>query len=67
MPSRHKSRQRALQILFLWDARRQPEAADAYPLAQAIDAYYDTLFPEEEPERDPFAAELVNGAVDHLP
>ena len=30
MPSRHKSRQRALQILFLWDARRQPDAADAY-------------------------------------
>jgi N utilization substance protein B len=67
MPSRHRSRQRALQILFLWDARRQPETVDGYPVAKAIDAYYDTLFPEEEPERDLFAVQLVNGAVDHLP
>ena len=67
MPSRHRSRQRALQILFLWDARRQPETAAAYPVAKAIDAYYETLFPEEEPERDAFAVQLVNGAVAHLP
>ena len=67
MPSRHRSRQRALQILFLWDARRQPDAAEAYPVAQAIDGYYETLFPEDEPERDAFAAQLVTGAVDHLP
>jgi len=67
MPSRHKSRQRALQILFLWDARRQPEAAEPYPLADAIDAYYDTLFPEEAPERDPFTAALVSGTVERLP
>jgi transcription antitermination protein NusB len=59
MPSRRRSRQRALQILFLWDARRQP-------IDQAIDAYYDTLYKEEQPERDPFVAELARGAVEHL-
>ena len=45
MSSRSRSRQRALQILFLWDARRQP-------IDDALDAYYDTLFPEEHPGRD---------------
>ena len=59
MPSRRKSRQRALQILFLWDARRQP-------LEEAIDAYYDSLFAEERPQRDAFASALVHGAVEHL-
>jgi transcription antitermination protein NusB len=59
MPSRHRSRERALQILFLWDARRQP-------VEEAIDAYYDTLYSEEHPERDPFVAELVRGTVEHL-
>lgn len=59
MSSRRRSRQRALQILFSWDARRQP-------VDEAINAYYDTLFAEEHPERDPFAAELVNGAIQHL-
>ena len=59
MPSRRRSRQRALQILFLWDARRQP-------VADAINAFYDTLFAEEHPERDPFVDQLVRGAVEHL-
>jgi len=59
MPSRTRSRQRALQILFLWDSRRQP-------VDEAIDAYYDTLYAEEGPERDPFVAALVHGTVDHL-
>src|SRR5258706_4422669 len=59
MPSRHRSRERALQILFLWDARRQP-------VEEAIDAYYDQLFSEEHPERDPFVATLVRGTVEHL-
>jgi transcription antitermination protein NusB len=59
MPSRRSSRQRALQILFLWDARRQPVDA-------AIDAYYDTLYSEEHPERDPFVADLVRGTVEHV-
>jgi N utilization substance protein B len=59
MPSRRKSRQRALQILFLWDARRQP-------LDETMDAYYDALFAEEHPQRDAFASTLVHGTVEHL-
>ena len=59
MSSRSRSRQRALQILFLWDARRQP-------IDDALDAYYDTLFPEEHPGRDPFVSELVHGTIQHL-
>jgi len=59
MASRRRSRQRALQILFLWDARRQ--AAE-----EVIDAYYDTLYSEEKPERDPFVADLVRGTVEHV-
>ncbi len=59
MSARHRSRQRALQILFLWDARRQP-------VEDAINAFYDTLFADEKPERDPFANQLVHGAVQHL-
>ena len=58
MPSRRRSRQRALQILFLWGARRQP-------VHEAIDAYYDTLYSEESPARDPFVADLVRGTVEH--
>ena len=59
MASRHRSRQRALQILFLWDSRRQP-------VQDVINAYYDTLLSEEHPGRDPFVAGLVEGAVQHL-
>jgi transcription antitermination protein NusB len=59
MPSRRRSRQRALQILFLWDARRQPAE-------EAINAYYDTLYSEEHPERDPFVTGLVSGTVEHV-
>lgn len=59
MPSRRRSRQRALQILFLWDSRRQP-------VDEAINAYYDTLYSEERPERDAFVADLVRGTVEHL-
>jgi len=59
MPSRRRSRQRALQLLFLWDARRQP-------LEDIFDAYYSSLFSEEQPARDAFAAELVRGAVEHV-
>jgi len=59
MPSRRRSRQRALQILFLWDARRQP-------VDDAVDAYYDTLFSEERPARDRFVSELVHGTIQHL-
>ena len=59
MSSRRRSRQRALQILFLWDTRRQP-------VEDTIDAYYDTLYSEEHPERDPFVAELVRGTIENL-
>src|SRR5262249_55190646 len=60
MASRRRARQRALQILFLWDTPR--ESADS-----ALDAYYDVLYSEEKPERDPFVADLVRGTVDHAP
>jgi transcription antitermination protein NusB len=59
MATRRRSRQRALQILFLWDARRQP-------VDEVIDAYYDTLLSEEQPLRDPFVADLVRGTVEHV-
>lgn len=62
MPSRHRARQRALQILFLWDVRRPP-------VADAINAYYETLFSEEHeevPPREPFVDNLVYGVVGHL-
>lgn len=59
MSSRSRSRQRALQILFLWDARRQP-------VDEAIDSFYDTLFAEEHPERDAFVDQLVRGTIQHV-
>jgi len=62
MPARRRSRQRALQILYLWDARRQP-------VEEATAAYYDTLYSEEsrvKPLPDPFVDELVTGAVAHI-
>jgi N utilization substance protein B len=43
----------------LWDARKQP-------VDEAIDAYYNTLLAEEQPDRDPFVAHLVRGTVEHL-
>ena len=58
MPSRRKSRERALQILFSWDARKQP-------VDDAIDAYFNTIYEEEHPAQDAFAAALVRGAVAH--
>ena len=48
-----------MQILFLWDARHQP-------VDDAINAYYDTLYSEEKPERDEFVADLVRGTVGHI-
>lgn len=59
MPSRRRSRQRALQILFLWDSRREP-------VDDAIHAFYETLFPDQPPAPDPFTDSLVRGAVDHI-
>ena len=34
---------------------------------EAIDAYFQTLYSEEQPERDGFAAELVRGVVRNAP
>ena len=62
MPSRRRSRQRALQILFLWDARRQP-------VEEVLGAYFNTLHSEDGvsgPEQDRFATQLVRGTVEHL-
>jgi N utilization substance protein B len=62
MPARRRSRPRALQILYLWDARRQP-------LEEATAAYFDTLYSEEsrtKPQPDAFLDRLVSGAVEHM-
>jgi len=59
MPARHRSRQRALQVMFLWDMRNQP-------IAEAIQSYYQTLSSEEDDPQpippDPFMETLVHGA-----
>jgi N utilization substance protein B len=60
MPSRHRSRQRALQILFQLDARGQP-------VEDAIAAYYESLYSEEsetEVPPDPFTEQLVRGTME---
>ena len=59
MSSRRRSRQRALQILFLWDARRQS-------VDEAINSYYDSIYWEDRLERDPFVRQLVEGTIEHL-
>jgi N utilization substance protein B len=59
MAARHRSRKRALQVLFEWDMRREP-------VDRAIAHYYETLYSEEsekEPKPDRFMEELVRGAV----
>jgi N utilization substance protein B len=66
MPSRRKSRQRALQILFQWDARRQA-SVEGINVNTAIDAYYNTLYEEEKPGREPFVDQLVAGVIENLP
>ena len=74
MAARHRSRQRALQVLYQWDMTKRP-------MEETIHAFYDTLradgAPEaaEEPDdqnqasddpptdgRDLFMEELVTGA-----
>jgi N utilization substance protein B len=63
MPSRHRSRERALQVLFNWDQR----GGDPW---RAIDDFYETLHSEDdEPsrlERDHFMEELVRGVADRV-
>ncbi len=63
MAARHRSRKRALQVLFEWDMRR--ESPD-----RAIAHYYETLYSEEsekQPKPDRFMEELVRGTVEKLP
>jgi len=61
MPARHRSRQRALQVLFSCDLRQQS-------VDDALAAYYQTLGSEDEdptPEPpDEFMEKLVRGATD---
>ena len=62
MPSRQKSRQRALQILYLLDMR--PE--DDVSATEAIGSYFFSLGDEDGqplPETDDFAEQLVKGTV----
>src|SRR3982074_1786566 len=62
MPSRHRARERALQILFQWDARKEP-------IETAISSFYDTLYSEQSetrPAPDEFVDRLVNGVVENI-
>jgi N utilization substance protein B len=57
MPARHRSRQRALQVLYQWDMTKQP-------VEHAISSFYDTLYSgesDEKPDRDEFMEELARG------
>ncbi|MEQ1949152.1 MAG: transcription antitermination factor NusB [Bryobacteraceae bacterium] len=60
MPARHKSRQRALQILFLMDQRKQE-------ITDALDSFYETLASDEDAPprtaRDEFMEDLVRGTL----
>jgi len=59
MPSRHKSRERALQVLFLADIRQQPAEA-------ALGSYLESLAEEETggpPLPDEFMERLVRGTL----
>ncbi len=74
MAARHRSRQRALQVLYQWDMTKRP-------VDEAIRAFYDTLDAdkvaeerveeEDEPEpgdgRDEFMEELARGASEMAP
>jgi N utilization substance protein B len=60
MPARHKSRQRALQVLFLWDQRQGS-------IDDAMAEFYTTLHSEEDDPRradpDDFMERLVRGTA----
>jgi N utilization substance protein B len=77
MAARHRSRQRALQVLYQWDMTKRP-------VDEAIRAFYDTLDadkvaeePMEEPDElegeespsgsDEFMEELARGASEMAP
>ncbi len=59
MAARHRSRRRALQVLFEWDRR-------GGLIDSAIEHYYETLYSEEtekQPKPDRFMEELARGTV----
>lgn len=59
MPSRHKAREQALQVLFSWDARK-------LTAQESLDAFYGSLSSEEAEacnSRDAFLDQLVRGTV----
>jgi N utilization substance protein B len=59
MAARHRSRKRALQVLFEWDLRRES-------IDRAIQHYYDSLYSEEQekqPKPDKFMEELARGTA----
>lgn len=65
MAARHRSRQRALQVLYQWDLTKQP-------VENAISSFYDTLHLDEEeeehtPARDAFMEELALGTSQMAP
>ncbi|MEP7351806.1 MAG: transcription antitermination factor NusB [Acidobacteriota bacterium] len=62
MPARHKSRQRALQVLFTIDQRKQPvdDAIASYYATLGSDLESENAAPEATPP-DAFMEELVRG------
>lgn len=59
MAARHRSRKRALQVLFEWDMRGDS-------IDRAIAHFYDSLYSEEsekKPKQDRFMEELARGTV----
>jgi N utilization substance protein B len=57
MPARHRSRQRALQVLYQWDMNKGS-------VEDAISSFYDTLHSEDgeqPPARDEFMEVLARG------
>ena len=65
MAARHKSRRRALQVLFEWDMRGES-------IDHAIQHYYDTLHSDDEQtdkplKADKFMEQLARGQLPMLP
>ena len=60
MAARHRSRQRALQVLFLWDLRKQE-------IDEALSSFYETLGSDEDDPKptpvDAFMESLVRGTA----
>jgi N utilization substance protein B len=69
MAARHRSRQRALQVLYQWDMTKRP-------MDEAISSFYETMYSDEtsdetpdetpdetsdKPDRDLFMEELAKG------